>query len=167
MQVEQIVWRSRPAYLITSPSLHFVVTATGAHLASLTLPSDAPSLNPLWQPSWPAGDPSSAAASGAWGSGAEAPLLASICGSNLCADRFGPSYPDEEARPLHGEAGVLDWTLCAPAAGGLTVSFRVDAPIARLSLTRAFSLAGAGALRVETTITPRSPPGYRSVVIAA
>jgi hypothetical protein len=169
MQVETIVWRSRPAYLITSPSLHFVVTATGAHLASLTLPSDAPSLNPLWQPSWPAGDPSSAAASGTWGSGEhalEAPLLASICGSNLCADRFGPSYPDEEARPLHGEAGILDWTLCAQAVAGsaAAVSFRVHAPIARLSLTRTFSLAGAGALRIETTLTPLASSSPREHV---
>ena len=156
----RITWRERAAWHVHSPTLDFVVTETGCHLAALRLPEDDPAFlqhNPLWQPQWPAGDPASAAAAGTWGGGehaVEAPLLASICGSNLCADRFGAPLPGDAPRPLHGEAGILPWALqrCSAAS----VAFAVALPTAGWALTRAFSVApsggGGGCLTVETTL---------------
>lgn len=155
MEVAKGVFRERPAYFIRTPSLTLVVMETGAHLASLTLPGEGAESNPLWCPQWPAGDPTTAAALGTWGAGEhamEAPLLASICGSNLCCDRFGPSYPGEEQRPLHGEAGVMAWTWVQSTP--TTCAFEACLPISRLTVRRSFTVdpAAPSRLRVESRL---------------
>lgn len=164
--IETITFRGGPAWRVTassgSPRLCLVVSATGGHLCSLTSDDGAPGpspLSPLWQPSWPASTPAAAAAEaaargaeGTWGEGPEAPLLASICGSNLCLDRFGPCHAGDAPRPLHGEAGVATWVEAPAGGGGEDDVFAITAelPIARLRVTRRFALAGA-ALALSTT----------------
>lgn len=146
MTAKETLYRGRPAWIIDGEALSITVMRTGCHLASLHSPSDSELINPLWNPQWPSGDPATAASTGTWGTGehaVEAPLLASICGSNLCADRFGAPHPGE-VRPLHGEAGVVEWAL-APgqpdAAGACT--FTATLPHARLRVSRTFILSGS------------------------
>ena len=64
-------WRGRPAWRVRGARLTAVVSACGGHLAALTANDDAAQLNPLWQPDWPAADPTDAAAvaAGTWGEG--------------------------------------------------------------------------------------------------
>lgn len=173
--IETITFRGGPAWRVTassgSPRLCLVVSATGGHLCSLTSDDGAPGpspLSPLWQPSWPASTPAAAAAEaaargaeGTWGEGPEAPLLASICGSNLCLDRFGPCHAGDAPRPLHGEAGVAEWALSS-ADGALAV-FSTTLPLARLAVTRAFSFDGA-ALTLETRARADDSGGARALI---
>lgn len=160
MEVACTTYRTRPAFLVTTPGLHFIVMECGAHLASLLHPGAPPASNPLWQPQWPSGDPASAAALGTWGEGAhavEAPLLASIVGSNLCADRFGPSRAGEPARPLHGESGVarFAWVRASPTA----CAFEARLPLSGLTVTRTFAVHpdAPTTLRVQSRL--RLPSG--------
>jgi hypothetical protein len=155
MEVTATTFRTRPAFKVTTPGLEFIVMQTGAHLASLTHPGSLPCSNPLWQPQWPSGDPATAAELGTWGGGehaAEAPLLATICGSNLCADRFGPPRAGEAPRPLHGESGVtrFAWVHASPTA----CAFEAYLPLARLTVTRTFAVhpSAPTALRVESRL---------------
>jgi hypothetical protein len=155
MEVSTTTWRTRPAFQVTTPGLCFIVMETGAHLASLLHPGAPPSSNPLWQPQWPSGDPATAAALGTWGAGehaAEAPLLASICGSNLCADRFGPSHAGEPPRPLHGESGVarFAWVRASPTA----CAFEAHLPLSGLTVQRTFTVEPSAptTLRIESRL---------------
>jgi hypothetical protein len=154
MASTETTWRGRAAWVLRGERLAAVVTRTGGHLAALTRNDDAAQVNPLWNPSWPAGDPRDVAAvdAGTWGPRPEAPLLAAICGSNLCLDRFGAPWPGEE-RPLHGEAGVTDFEAAASAPGGATTTLAVTAtlPLAGLVVRRAFALEG-DALRLTTSV---------------
>lgn len=157
MLISSTLWRSQPAYLITTDSLSFVVTVIGAHLASLTLATDGSELNPLWQPRWPAGKPTDVGEEKTWGEGIDAPLLATIVGSNLCCDRFGASYPNETPRPLHGEAGVLPWARVMDSESDSEKSeksftFHVTLPIAQLSVLRSFAVKGT-TLHITTSLT--------------
>jgi len=161
--VSETTWRGRPAWLVAGEHLHAVVTRTGGHVAALFDARDAARTNALWQPRWPAGDPAGAAASGAWGSGAhaaEAPLLASICGSSLCLDRFGAARAGE-ARPLHGEAGVVEWSL--RAADGARAVFAAHLPLARLDVARTLAFRGR-ALVLTTTARADATGGARAPV---
>lgn len=147
-------WRGRPAWRVRGAELTIVVTRTGGHLAALWATDDAAETNPLWQPHWPTAAPSAAASSDAWGSGAhavEAPLLTNIVGSNLCLDRFGGPRPGE-SRPLHGEAGVVEWSITGDTAPGGSPSITVAAslPLARLRVSRSFALLPGARLRLTT-----------------
>ena len=150
----ETTWRGRAAWVLRGERLTAVVTRTGGHLAALTRNDDAAQVNPLWNPAWPAGDPRDSAAvdAGTWGPRPEAPLLAAICGSNLCLDRFGAPWPGEE-RPLHGEAGVTDFEAAASAPGGAATTLAVTAtlPLAGLVVRRVFALEG-DALRLTTSV---------------
>lgn len=153
MKVTQGLWRTRPAFHVESSTLNLVIMETGCHLASLILPGDSQDTNPLWQPQWPSGDPSTAAALGTWGTGkhaVEAPLLASICGSNLCTDRFGAPYPDDAPRPLHGEGGVVPWSLVS--SSDTTCTFKTELAISGWSVLRSFTVSGQ-CLTVTSTMT--------------
>src|SRR4051812_48343766 len=144
--LETTTWRGLPAWRLVGGDLDLVVTGVGAHLAAIRRRGER--LNPLWEPPWPAADPAVARPGGAWGDGPEAALLAGICGHNLCCDRFGPPWPGED-RPVHGEAGVLGWTLAPPQRDA--VEWRVELPRARLRLYRRIRIAGDEA-RLETGI---------------
>ncbi len=135
--VERTTWRGLPAWRLTGTTLELVVSEVGAHLASITRRGET--LNPLWVPPWAAADPATVRPGQAWGAGPEASLLAGICGHNLCIDRFGGPWPGED-KPVHGEAGVLRWTMAAPTPAA--VELRVEMPLARLALSRRFRFAG-------------------------
>nr|MBA3686251.1 hypothetical protein [Planctomycetota bacterium] len=96
--VEAMTWRGLPAWRLTGSALELVVSGIGAHLAAIRLRGEH--LNPLWQPPWPSAEPAGVGDGQGWGNGPEAPLLAGICGHNLCLDRFGAPWPGE-VRPLH------------------------------------------------------------------
>jgi hypothetical protein len=127
-----------PAWIVSSDRLEVIVTQTGAHIAALRSPGE--DLNPLWQPHWPASD-SQEAATGTdlYGEPPESRLLATICGHNLCLDRFGAPWPGEN-KPVHGEAGVVLWSQTQPDPG--QVSFAAEFPEAGLSVTRRIRMAG-------------------------
>lgn len=119
-------------------------------------------INPLWQPNWPAADASELPWDGAltkqhnwektipYGGNPEAPLLAGIVGHNLCLDRFGAPHPGE-VKPLHGEAGVIRWQLLSSSASQVTFGTTLTA--AKLQISRSFSLNGNEA-RVQTSVKP-------------
>lgn len=108
LTISETTWRGMDAWRIRAPRLDLVVTRIGGHLASL---SDAgSSRTPLWQPQWAASDPATVREGGAYGSGPEARLLATIVGHNWCCDRFGAPWPGE-SRPLHGEVAIVPFTL--------------------------------------------------------
>jgi hypothetical protein len=89
-----------------------------------------------------------------FGGNSEAVLLSGIVGHNMCIPRFGgPRTVDgkQETQPIHGEAGVLPWTLAEQ--GDDFVRFSIDLPNSQLSVSRTFSLAGAKA-KVGTTVIP-------------
>lgn len=87
---------------------------------------------------------------------------------NLCIDRFGgphfymeqvtPTFQKKkfEWKPVHGEAGVLPWTLSDQ--GGDYAQFSVELPEAKLKVSRTFSLDG-GAITMGTEVTPLDGTG--------
>lgn len=125
-------WRGRPAMHLSGDQLEAVVTVTGAHLACLRRRGEL--LNPLWQPSWTTSTD---------------PLLAVITGSNPCIDRFGPPWPGE-TRPMHGEAGLSQWSSCQE---GDEAVFRTTVPLAHLAVERRFRFIG-DRLDLTTSVTP-------------
>lgn len=98
-----------------------------------------------------------------FGSNEEAALLAGIVGHNLCVDRFGgphhymeqvtPTFQKKkfEWKPVHGEAGVLPWTLSDQ--GGDYVQFSVELPEANLKVSRTYSLDGSS-INMGTEVVP-------------
>ncbi|MFW5859985.1 MAG: hypothetical protein ACOCYP_08155 [Planctomycetota bacterium] len=139
LTLSQTTWRSQDAWLIAGPGLELVVSVIGAQLAAIRAPGDT--LNPLWQPPWPACTPAEGAArSETYGSDAPtAALLANIVGHNPCIDRFGPPHPGED-RPPHGEAGAVPWTVSV--GGPDRVLLEAQLPVAGLQLTRSIALDG-------------------------
>ena len=83
-------WRGLAAWRLATDRLVLTVMKSGGHIAALTTTTG--SLNPLWQPSWPAADPAGMPYDGAalkrpgwertlpYGGNFEAPLLAGIVG---------------------------------------------------------------------------------------
>ncbi len=145
-------WRSVPATLIIGAELEVVITVTGGHLACLRRRGET--LTPLWQPPWPASAPA-AANNGQYGLFPEAPLLATIVGSNLCCDRFGAPRPGER-RPTHGETGVTAFTLMRPDAK--TAVFTAYLPEAALTVQRRVQLSGTTLILATTVSHRRSQP---------
>jgi hypothetical protein len=132
-----IAWRGVPAFLVRGEQLACVLTVTGCHLAALTRSGET--LNPLWQPQWPAVDVAAQTPDPAlYGGPVEAPCLAGIVGSNLCLDRFGFAWPGEQ-RPLHGEAGIVRWQFTASADGAVATA---TLPLARLRVRRSVRFDG-------------------------
>jgi len=128
LTIRESTWRGVAAWRIESRRLVAIITRVGGHLAAFWDRRDG--LNPLWQPPWPAADPTAADLS-AYGDPPGAALLATIVGHNWCCDRFGPPRAGE-SRPQHGEAGVVTWKL-QPFAGKRAV-FTAFLPEARLFL---------------------------------
>lgn len=134
-------WRGRPALHLTGDGLEAVVSLTGAQLACIRRPGDA--LNPLWQPTWTTADD---------------PLLAVIVGSNPCIDRFGPPWPGEH-KPVHGEAGVRQWST---SQEGDEAVFRTTLPQAALAVERRFRLVG-DRLELTTDVRPLAGQQPRAI----
>ncbi len=114
LTITPTTWRGVKAHRILGSRLEAVLTVVGCHLACLRRRGEE--LNPLWQPQWPAGDPTTIkpGVDGKWGPGPDASMLSTIVGSNLCLDRFGPPWPGEN-RPVHGETNVVPWKMIAHA----------------------------------------------------
>ncbi len=152
LMISQTTWRGVPAWLVQGETLEAVVTQGGAHLACLWRHGET--LNPLWQPPWAPGDPRRGRASGAWGDGPEASLLATIVGSNLCLDRFGSAWPGED-RPVHGETSGVLWQHRGDAC------FTADLPQARLTVERSLRFMGD---TLQLTVAVRhADPAARAV----
>ncbi len=143
MRVEKNQWRGDRAWSLKNDTICVVFTETGGQIASLRGAKDGPEA--LWQPPWPAARPSQA--DSRWGPPEEAPLLANICGWNLCLDRFGVRANDG-GRPLHGEAGILPWTVTVESEA---LRARVELPLAGLTVQRRLGLQGCQLL-VETEV---------------
>lgn len=141
LTIRETTWRGVDAWRIDGRQLVLMVTRIGGHLAALWDRRDG--LNPLWQPPWPAADPATVRAGGAYGEGPEAQLLATIVGHNWCCDRFGAPWPGE-TRPLHGESGIVAWTLGSVVAG--RVHLHAWLPEARLRLRTTIGLEGTSVL---------------------
>ncbi len=141
-------WRGVAATLVVGAQLEAVVMTVGGHLACIRFRGEE--LNPLWQPPWPSTDPAGVIGTptGAYGDGAEAKLLSTIVGSNLCMDRFGAPWPGEK-RPLHGEAGVARFAMNQP--NPQRIDWTASLPEARLSVERHIHLEG-GTLHWATSV---------------
>jgi hypothetical protein len=139
IRVEPVTWRGLDAWQLTGARLNLVVTRVGAQVAAIRHHGER--LNPLWEPPWPAADPADVRPSpeSIYGAGIDAPLLAGISGHNVCIDRFGPPWPNEN-KPVHGEAGAAIWRMLPPFPD--RVEFEVRLPMAKLHIRRRFELMG-------------------------
>lgn len=147
MTIKDTTWRGAKAWLITDDDLEIVVTVTGGHIAALRIPGE--DLNPMWQPSWEAFDPADTAAyTDLLGPAPDGPLLATIVGHSFCLDRFGAPWPGEN-KPVHGETGVVDWTLSE--TGEKSFAIATTLPEAALRIHREMTFRGTN-LVVETTV---------------
>jgi hypothetical protein len=145
--VREDTWRNTDAWFVRGEELEVVVMQVGGHLAALRSIDDE--LNPLWQPPWPAVPPEEASNHpDIYGDGAEASLLAALVGHNLCLDRFGPPWPGED-KPVHGEAGVVRWTL--DEGGPERAMLSAELPQAGLHVSRELRIGG-DSLRLTTTV---------------
>ena len=110
-------FRGRRAASIENSSLRLTVVEGGGHIAEVL--DKASGISPLWIPPWPSMEPAAfdPQTDTAYGSTAEARLLAGIMGHNLCLDIFGGPSPEEEAAGLHphGEASVAQYDVEASA----------------------------------------------------
>ena len=147
--VTETVWRGMEAWTLAADELELVITRIGAHIAAVRAPGD--DLNPLWQPPWPAMRPGEGMSrADLYGDGVEVSLLSAIVGHNLCIDRFGPPRPGEN-RPVHGEAGVVEWSLEQADAETIRLTSRL--PQASLAVARIFTIDGSTAT-VSTEVKP-------------
>eukprot|EP00048_Salpingoeca_helianthica_P014844 m.223834 g.223834 ORF g.223834 m.223834 type:complete len:329 (-) comp16337_c0_seq1:122-1108(-) len=155
LSVGRTVHRGMPAWELVGNALRVKVMEIGGHIASITHTTDE--INPLWQPPWPSMDfeaTSKETIASVYGDVKEGQLLSSICGHNVCLDRFGAPWPGED-RPFHGEAGVSRWTL-APSTEG-TAAFSVTLPLAGLAMTRSLTLRDTK-IELRTHVKPLAGP---------
>lgn len=154
LAVSPTTWRGLPAWLIAGRRREAVVTAWGANLAAIRAVGQQ--LNPLWEPSWPAADPPTAARDLApWGGAPEGAVLAPICGSNLCLPRFGGGDPSDPV-PMHGDALQARWDRCP----GEPAAFAATLPVSGLEVVRSLSITGT---EVALTTRVRAPAGRTEV----
>src|SRR5579883_2113248 len=93
----ETTYRDRRAVAIENELLRVTVLAEGGHIAEIA--DKATGVNPLWSPPWASIEPSTFHPDKhtAYGTDAEAKLLAGIMGHNLCMDIFGGPSPEEAA----------------------------------------------------------------------
>jgi hypothetical protein len=143
-------YRGRRAATIANGDLRVTVLAEGGHIAEIA--DTCTGINPLWNPSWPSVEPSAydRAAHPAFGSGADAKLLAAIMGHNLCLDIFGGPSPEEAAAGMtaHGDGSVAPYDI---EEAGCRLTLRADLPLAQIRVERRLELRGRG-LRIREQI---------------
>jgi len=155
MKIRTGTWRQRRVWELDNEALSLTVMEGGGHLARLAL-HDGPDMNPYWAPVWKSVEP--------WdyrrpkGADAEAPLLASISGHNVCFSFFGGASPAEQAAGLtsHGEAPLRRWkvTRRTVSAARLTFTCGCELPAAQMRLARTFSIRrGSSVIRVREDVT--------------
>lgn len=137
--VAPLTWRGLPALRLIGSELEAVITLVGGHLASLRFRGEE--IDPFWRPHWAGADPNrlDAGQTRRLGGDPAAPLLATIAGSTLCCDRFGPPRPGE-AKPVHGEVCRTVFERVDDAEGGLALLGRL--PLAGLTIRRRLRLEG-------------------------
>jgi hypothetical protein len=149
-------YRGRSAVSIENNQLRVTVLRQGGHIAGIF--DKKTGMNPLWTPSWPSIEPSSydPEKNRAYGSGAEAKLLAGIMGHNLCLDIFGPPSPEEAAAGIgvHGEAPVALYDVLKTDA---RLTLRAHLPIAQIAFERTVELQGCC---VKITESVRNLAGF-------
>jgi len=146
-------FRGRRAARLENGRLRVTVLAGGGHIAEISR-LDQP-VNPLWEPPWPSIEPGDydPKRHPDYGAPAEARLLASIMGHNLCLDFFGPPSENEIGGGLtaHGEAPVVDWELVLQPDGRLRAS--AELPLSQIRVERLLRLApGADVLVITETV---------------
>lgn len=148
----QISWQGREAFLLGNGVVQLTHLTGGGHIAEFRFSdsSGAPTLNPLWIPSWKTKDPQDYQPSQdaeKFGPPVEGRMLAGIAGHNLCLDYFGvPS--EEEGRQglsIHGEAPNLRWQKksMSQADREVSLTLSVDLPVAGLEFSREVKLQGS------------------------
>src|SRR5215212_6988754 len=133
-------FHGRRAATIENRHLRVTVLEGGGHIAEVL--DKESGVNPLWIPPWPSIEPSNYdAADTLYGDSAEAPLLASIMGYNLCLDVFGGPSDDEAAAGFgpHGEAPLVTYEI---GGSDTRLAMRASLPEARLRVERQIDLEG-------------------------
>jgi len=147
--MESVQFRGRRAVAIENDRLRVTVLEGGGHVAEIL--DKATGINPLWIPHWPSIEPSAFdPATGEYGTGAEARLLAGIMGHNICLDIFGGPSAEEAAAGLtvHGEAPVTPFEI---AADRTALVARAMLPLAQIRFERRIELRES-AVRFEETV---------------
>jgi len=136
-------YRGRCAAMIANDDLRVTVLQEGGHIAEIL--DRRTGINPLWTPPWPSVEPSAydRAAHPAFGSGADAKLLAGIMGHNLCLDIFGGPSPEEAVAGVtaHGDGSVAPYEI---EANGHALTTRACLPLAQIRVERRLELHGRG-----------------------
>src|SRR5205085_6667900 len=108
-------YRGRRAAAIENDALRVTVLEGGGHIAEIL--DKATGVSPLWIPHWPTIEPADydLIRHPEYGGGADASLLASLMGHNLCLDVFGGPSEEEAAAglPAHGEVSVARFAIDA------------------------------------------------------
>jgi hypothetical protein len=101
-------YHGRRAASLENDAVRITVLEGGGHIAEVL--DKKTGVNPLWMPPWPSIEPGAYDPDDhpAYGSGADASLLAGIMGHNLCLDIFGGPSADEAKAglPAHGETST-------------------------------------------------------------
>jgi hypothetical protein len=139
-------YRGRRAASLENDDVRVTVLEGGGHIAEVL--DKRTGVNPLWTPDWPSIDPRAydAANHPEYGGGADASLLASIMGHNLCLDIFGGPSAEEAAAglPVHGEVSTIRFDIKTSAASLVMNAFL---PLASLQVEREVALVELGADR--------------------
>lgn len=145
----------RKTWRLDNDALTLTVMQGGGHFQSLALTAD-PSLNPFWTPHWKSMEP--------WrfqpkrhAAHYQIPLLAGICGHNICFAHFGDPSPEEAGAGLgtHGEAPVRRWNVERQNVSrrGVTFAYGCRLPIAEMTLTRRILMPrGSHVIHVRETV---------------
>jgi len=157
LEIKTCTFRNRSGVTLSNGVVETIILSGGGHIASLSLAGE--SLNALWEPKWPLiepnlremGDPE------IYGDHDESKLLSSIAGHNLCCDVFGAQSPGEMAAglPLHGEAGMVAWSVVLAETGGGAARLIVEAdlPHTAMGVRRLFTLAeDSSTIRVDEVL---------------
>ena len=139
--MSEFLYRNRRATSVENERIRVIVTAEGGHIAAII--HKATGVNPLWTPPWPSIEPSTydRVRNAEYGTSDEAIVLSGIMGHSICLDTYGIPSPEEFAAgmPVHGEAGVVPYTL---HLGADSLKLRAVLPLAQLGFRREIHLPG-------------------------
>ena len=136
-----MTYQGRRATSIENDMLRVTVLEGGGHIAEIL--DKGTGISPLWIPHWKSVEPRdySPDRHPEYGSGADASLLASVMGHNLCLDIFGGPSAEEAAAdlPAHGEPSVAPFMI---EAGDDRIAMLATLPNSQLRVVRHIVLAG-------------------------
>ena len=140
MRIKSTEYNGRKAWLMDNGALDLVMLQGGGHIASMTI-DGRKQTNPFWVPPWKTIEPWAYRARDA--ARYDIPLLASICGHNLCLGWFGEPSPDEAKAGMstHGEAPVARWRMLKKSVGKNRASLTCgcELPAAGMKFSRTLS----------------------------